>query len=57
MNRKNKLLALLGVLAALCVMTALAGRLSAPVDSAADDAGRAKRRMKAPSPRKSPPTM
>ena len=38
MNRKNKLLALLGVLAALCVMTALAGRLSAPVDSTADDA-------------------
>lgn len=38
MNRKNKLLALLGVLAALCVMTALADRLSAPVDSAADDA-------------------
>ena len=38
MNRKNKLLALLGVLAVLCVMTALAGRLSAPVDSAADDA-------------------
>ena len=38
MNRKNKLLALLGVLAALCVMTVLAGRLSAPVDTSTDDA-------------------
>lgn len=38
MNRKNKLLALLGVLAALCVMTVAAGRLNAPVDAASDDA-------------------
>ena len=38
MNRKNKLLALLGVLAVLCVMTFAAGRLNAPVDTASDDA-------------------
>ena len=38
MNRKNKLLALLGVLAVLCVMTFAAGRLSAPVDTTPDDA-------------------
>ena len=38
MNRKNKLLALLGVLAALCVMTFAAGRLNAPIDTSADDA-------------------
>lgn len=39
MNRKNKLLALLGVLAVLCVMTFAAGKLNAPVDTASDDAG------------------
>ncbi len=37
MNRKNKLLALLGVLAALCVMTFAAGKLNAPVDTTSDD--------------------
>lgn len=37
MNRKNKLLALLGVLAALCVMTFAAGKLNAPIDTSADD--------------------
>lgn len=38
MNRKNKLLTLLGVLAVLCVMTFAAGKLNAPVDTSADDA-------------------
>ena len=38
MNRKNKLLALLGVLAVLFVMTFAAGKLNAPVDTEADDA-------------------
>ena len=37
MNRKNKLLALLGVLAVLCAMTVAAGKLNAPVDTASDD--------------------